>query len=42
MNGIMKSAPTSVKPILWGGAAASQMEIDGGMMFGHRLMARPL
>jgi len=25
-----------------GGAAAAQMDIKGGMMFGHRLMPRPL
>ena len=42
MNGRMNSVPTSMKPWLCGGAAASQIEIDGGMMFGHRLMPRPL
>jgi hypothetical protein len=38
MKGMMNSAPTSVKPMLSVGAAASQIEIVGGMMWGHRLM----
>ena len=39
---MISSAPTSMKPWLCGGAAASQMLIDGGITFGHRLMPRPL
>ena len=39
---MMNSAPTRAKPWLCGGAAAAQMDIEGGMMFGHRLMPRPL
>ena len=35
---MMKSAPTSVKPMLWGVAAASQTEIEGGMIFGQSLI----
>ena len=31
---MISSAPTKVNPWLWGGAAASQMVTDGGMMFG--------
>jgi hypothetical protein len=42
MIGMMSSAPTSVKPRLCGGPAASQIETAGGMMFGHRLMPSPL
>ncbi len=38
----MNSAPTSMKPWLCGGAEASQMLTAGGMMFGHRLIPRPL
>jgi hypothetical protein len=37
-----EECPPNVKPILSEGAAASQIEIEGGMMFGHRLIASPL
>jgi len=39
MKGKTKSAPTSVKPMLSGGPAASLIDMAGGMMFGHRLIA---
>ena len=39
---MMNSAPTSVKPRLCGRRGGSQIEIAGGMMFGHRLIASPL
>jgi len=39
---MIKSAPTSVKPWLCGGDEASQIEIAGGMIFGHRLMPSQL
>ena len=42
MKGMTKSAPTSVKPMLSGGPVASLIDIAGGMMFGHRLIAKPV
>src|SRR6266436_8991948 len=42
MKGMTKSAPTSVKPMLSGGPAASLIDRAGGMMFGHRLIAKPV
>src|SRR5437899_12996851 len=39
--GMMSSAPTSVKPRLWGGPAASQIDIAGGTTFGQTLMPKP-
>jgi hypothetical protein len=42
MKGMTKSAPTSVKPMLSGGPAASLIDMAGGTIFGHRLIAKPL
>src|SRR6267154_3069271 len=40
--GMTSSAPTSVKPRLWGGPAASQIDIAGGTTFGQTLMPKPV
>jgi hypothetical protein len=37
-----KSAPTSVNPRLSDSPAASLIDMAGGMMFGHRLIAKPV